>query len=664
MKFAKYLLQLLVSLFVTTLLVTSVWVTWFVDLNDYRSEIESLVKRNTDFEIRFNGELNHYFLDGLTITTEQLLVQTTDGQQMQVDKAEIKIALLPLFDRKLWIRKLTLSLDRLAIHRDRNGRVSLGKPEPERQTLAPDTEAMDMPLPADLMIDELDIGSLAFSVGELLLLDESTDIRLIGKRLKLEAEKLELMEQGQITASDQAALAQLLPRVRLSLDHLSVNNISIKRPGIAFELPENLQTDELGLLLSADKLYHKHASLGPFKVHLAGNLSRLRIALQETQLAIAPPGEQKLDLQAKLSAKAEVNLQYGNEDKQSMDFQLAQLDLTSTAGQVASPRGDYRYAELGLQARGLPLSHKGKFLDWETIETWKRHAEGVQISLKARDFTHKNEKIDGLEATLSGQNGRLSLDPVSIQVGAARFQGGGDIAVRKSTPDWRLTLSGRQLSFRPLLAFFNAEFGAEGLFDLDMDLQGSGIQLEAIGPGLNGRVRMSGKDMRMLAVDLNAIIDNLEKSHSVGLLDIGAYAIAGPAGALITKGTDYASLLESARQKGATKLPQALSELEIEQGLVKIKDVAFTTENHRIAAKGSIDLANKGALDLEIATIDPQGCPKYMETVGGTLDDPRVQKANILVKSVVKPVESVLKKVVKLVGDGSCEAPFYLGSVR
>jgi uncharacterized protein YhdP len=104
------------------------------------------------------------------------------------------------------------------------------------------------------------------------------------------------------------------------------------------------------------------------------------------------------------------------------------------------------------------------------------------------------------------------------------------------------------------------------------------------------------------------------------------------------------------------------SALRIESGVVHTEDVAIATPKHRLAVKGTLDLRKGGLAALQIATVDAQGCAKYMETLAGSGRNPRVNHAGIVINSVLNPVHSVWGKVMKTI-TGSCSEPFYLGQV-
>jgi len=213
-----------------------------------------------------------------------------------------------------------------------------------------------------------------------------------------------------------------------------------------------------------------------------------------------------------------------------------------------------------------------------------------------------------------------------------------------------------------LLAFFHSPHNAKGHLTLDLDLQGTGVSADQLLSHLDGTLRMDGKDLEILDTDLDAVLTHMENSQGVGLLDIGAYALLGPAGVLLTKGTEYSALLGSVIQRGKSRVTAMHSALRIESGVVHTEDVAIATPKHRLAVKGTLDLRDQGRAALQIATVDAQGCANYVETLAGSGRSPQVNHAGMVINSVLNPVNSVLDTVVRTL-TGGCSKPFYQGQV-
>jgi len=139
--------------------------------------------------------------------------------------------------------------------------------------------------------------------------------------------------------------------------------------------------------------------------------------------------------------------------------------------------------------------------------------------------------------------------------------------------------------------------------------------------------------------------------------------LLGPGGIVLTKGNDYNSLLNSISNQGSSKISQLNVTVDFADDIAAMTDVAFATEKHRLAVKGKINFQKNTFLNFEVATVNKHGCAVYKEEVFGSLDDPKVKQVNFLVKGVVNPISSLLKKIkdpLKI----KCQIPFYNGVVK
>ncbi len=159
-------------------------------------------------------------------------------------------------------------------------------------------------------------------------------------------------------------------------------------------------------------------------------------------------------------------------------------------------------------------------------------------------------------------------------------------------------------------------------------------------------------------LDIDDLIKKYNRSQKFNLVDVGAVILAGPVGLAVTKGSGYANL--ALGNKGdSTHITNFVSEWDIQNGKVLLKDVAFATEKNRIAGLGWIDLVSD-SLDVTIAILDKNGCSVLSQTIYGSLDDPQQSEIKI-VSTVLGPVtnliDGALGKDCEVVYDGKLEHP-------
>jgi len=160
----------------------------------------------------------------------------------------------------------------------------------------------------------------------------------------------------------------------------------------------------------------------------------------------------------------------------------------------------------------------------------------------------------------------------------------------------------------------------------------------------------------MYGLDADKLIEKLKRSQNFNLVDVGAVILAGPVGLAVTKGSDFARIIVS-NPGEKTYIPAFISDWNVEDGRLKIEDVAFSTDNNRIAAHGWINLKTD-SLSLTIAALDKNGCSIISQDLYGKLEDPDMGDVQV-VKSLLAPVTNLVKGAIGV----ECEV-FYEGKVK
>ncbi len=88
-----------------------------------------------------------------------------------------------------------------------------------------------------------------------------------------------------------------------------------------------------------------------------------------------------------------------------------------------------------------------------------------------------------------------------------------------------------------------------------------------------------------------------------------------------------------------------------------LRDVAFATEESRVAAKGWLDF-HKDSLDISFAVIDKKGCSLIGQDLYGSIKDPEKSKIK-LISTLLAPVTNLLEVTLGL----DCD-PFYVGRIK
>lgn len=165
-------------------------------------------------------------------------------------------------------------------------------------------------------------------------------------------------------------------------------------------------------------------------------------------------------------------------------------------------------------------------------------------------------------------------------------------------------------------------------------------------------LHIEGRDIRLKGVDLDHLIDNFESSQHFNLIDISAVLLTGPAGLLITKGTDYTMLLTNSDRDSST-ICHLNSDWLLANGLLTSTDVAFKTEKNLVATQCNYNLGSD-SLDLKVMVIDKKGCTLISQSIYGTGNDLKLSRVNYL-ETLLGPIINFFRDI----GLGKCNQEYH-----
>lgn len=193
-----------------------------------------------------------------------------------------------------------------------------------------------------------------------------------------------------------------------------------------------------------------------------------------------------------------------------------------------------------------------------------------------------------------------------------------------------------------------------GQMDFSFDLHFAGHTASDLWLSSKGEMLLSGNKMLLYGMDLDRVAKQYERSQKFNLIDIGALFLAGPVGIAVTKGSDYANLLIS--NKGdSTIVHEFVSKWSLDAGELIVEDVAFSTQQNRIALQGSLNLRQDYFTNIEFALINNEGCAVFKQSITGGFSSPKVSDVRV-VKTLLGPVKNIFR-------GKKCKHPFYEGSV-
>ena len=279
-----------------------------------------------------------------------------------------------------------------------------------------------------------------------------------------------------------------------------------------------------------------------------------------------------------------------------------------------------------------------------------------EMELVISQLTTNSFKVDGLDYDIKIEKGNYYISPNNNQFFNRKGEGLFVIKPFEEKPAFDIKYKVEQFDVARLFSTFLEDTIIKGQMSLNLDFTFEGSDRKEIEQSLEGKLLISGKDLTLFGLDLDKVIDRFKRSQRFTIADVGAVALMGPAGILVTKGTDYASLIVL-NSGESCEVVEFSSDWEVANGLVKLADVAFTTNENRMAITGQVNLLSD-SLNIGIGLLNKKGCSIYSQSISGDISKPDMGKVKI-VKSLLAPVTNLVSNV----GEVECDV-FYDGKVK
>jgi AsmA protein len=281
-------------------------------------------------------------------------------------------------------------------------------------------------------------------------------------------------------------------------------------------------------------------------------------------------------------------------------------------------------------------------------------AELVCGALRTKDYAASDLKV-----SVAGQRGVFDLKPLTMRVYAGQGSGSIRADFTGAVPLYHVRYSLSQFRIEEFLKHLSPQKSAEGSLDFTANLTMRGETVNKLRQTTAGQISLRGKNLILNGQDLDQAFARFESSQTFNLVDVGAFFFAGPVGLGVTKGYNFASILQGSG--GRSEIRTLVSDWKVERGVALSQDVAMATNENRVALQGGLDFVNERFDDVTVALIDAKGCIKAQQKIHGPFKEPVVEKPSTL-KSLTGPVVRLLEKLGRLFPGGECEV-FYAGSV-
>lgn len=264
-----------------------------------------------------------------------------------------------------------------------------------------------------------------------------------------------------------------------------------------------------------------------------------------------------------------------------------------------------------------------------------------------------------LKASLAGGEGVFELSPVTMRLFGASGSASAQADFSGDLPLYHIRYTLPRFRIEDLFRTLSPQKVAGGTMDFSADLSLQGKDVQGMKRKMEGRVVLAGENLTFHGGDLDQMLSRIESSRNFGLVDAGAFFLAGPFGLMVSKGYDFASIFHGA--EGSSRIDRLVSDWKVRRGVAQAQDVAMATSRNRLALRGHLDFVRERFEGITVAQVDSRGCVMVQQKIDGAFGNPEVEKPNVL-ESLASPAIQLLKKGMDLLSAGECEV-FYAGSV-
>ena len=278
--------------------------------------------------------------------------------------------------------------------------------------------------------------------------------------------------------------------------------------------------------------------------------------------------------------------------------------------------------------------------------------------IEAAEFHSSGLNTDNIRMNFIAQGGTYKINSDQVRFFGKNAKGKSLLVLSpfSDNPSYHLNYTVNKFYAEEMLETFKIDTSITGPLSLTMDVNSEGKDWTSIVKKMAGSINLSGKNLIFYGMDADKLIEKFKRSQSFNLVDLGAVLLAGPVGIAVTKGSDYASIL-IANPGEYSEIKNLVSNWKIADGVVTIKDAAFTTRMNRIALEGLINFS-KDSLDLTIALLNKHGCSVFSQNIYGYLNKPTLGKLQV-VGTILSPLTNLVDDIL-----GNECVPFYTGSVK
>lgn len=699
-KLLKVLFTVIASL-ILLIIVAAVVLPLIIDPNDFKPQIQTVVKDNTGRELNIEGDLDLSVFPWIGVSTGKLSLSNApgfDGKPFAlIEESDIKVKLLPLLSKKVEVSRIVLKGLALNLAKNKQGvsnwdDLASAKEEKGKKAEEPAKEKEAEAAPSDALA-ALAIGGLSVENASIVWDDQQAAKHVEIKEFNLETDELAFDEPMAIDLS--LTLINKEPQlteniafntdlvINEKLDNIKLNNLNLDSESSGKSIPggtlqANLRSDVAldlaaqtldvmqlrlrsgDLTVNADikgtNIKDKPVFSGPVSINefnLAEFLRKMDIALPAMQDSNALSKlTVNFNLKATKNSAAIRELLVKLDDSTLKGF----VDINNFASSALSfnlnldaidadrylPPKQEKQADKFSKPASTPAAAAAAGAALIPVETLRGLNANGELTIGRLKIN--NLKMQNIKLKLNAANGLLKTQQSISQFYQGGYSGQTTINVKGKQPAIDLNEKLKNVQVEPLLQDLQqgGDVRMTGMVNADAKLQAYGNSTKAIKSSLDGNINFKFSDGVVRGFNLQKMIDN-------------------------TKALIEGSPLPSENKNDQTVFSEISGSANINNGLVRNDDLQALSSRLRVDGKGSANLVTE-QLDYKInaklikkATQDQPEKVKAVPLIlkiGGNFSKPSYTldiPAMLLEKNkdkIEKKKEEVLQKLDEKLGPG------------
>jgi AsmA protein len=622
----------------------------FVDVNQYKPEIEKQVSSATGRPFAIEGDLKLSLFPWAGVAFSDLHLGSPAGFKEKdllfVKSFDARMKLLPLLSRDIQVQRFVVEGPKIVLEKDKTGRGNwegLGKPG-KKTPPGPEPKPAPKEGAEGLSLKNLVVGEFAVRNGSLLYVDAMSGSRQEVSDLTLELKDVSLDSPIRLT------LSALLNKMPVSAEGL-IGPVG-KEPGkgripldMSLKVFQELTMRVEGNLqdAAADPRFDLTLALDPFS-------PRKVVAAMGVPFPIVTADPTALD-RVSLRSKIEGNAQRVSLSDGILELDASKLAFSATAKDFDKPdlAFDLSLDKVDLDRYLPPASDKTdnkavgakkdkpgepKKADYTPLRKMVLDGKARVGMLKAHGMT-----IQDIDLKVTGRNGVITLDPLLAKIYEGTLSAKGTVDVRQDAPRTEVEFQTKAVQANPLLQDLLQKDIIEGAADAGASITMTGDQPEDIKKTLNGKGQFVFKDGAVKGIDLAAMVRNVTsafRSDQVGAEKprtdftelMAPFTITN--GVVNTDGTSLASPLIRVLATGKANLVDESLDFRVEPKFVG-------------TLKGQEDTKERSGITVPVLVKGTFSAPSFQPDLKGMLEQQLKDRALPSPKDLLKPQEGETK---------------------